>query len=642
MDNQTQQAGTNTVTASDGTQLNPLAVNLAKAIRLQEGGGKVDYGAVGDSGTSTGAYQFHGDNFKNWASQYGLNPNDFSPVNQDKVAYARINDQLQQGRAPSEIAAMWNGAREENGKMVPINPAYVEGVKKYYGQIVGNGSVGGYPSPSSVGQESSQGSVGGYPAPQQPQQTQDTTQQQVPQDQDANLTGIPIVDSIGNMLGKGVGFLFPALGDIKSAAQGNLNKTPLQVGADVGMSVLPFTGVGDVGEGLRAAGLLGENSGAITRLLTGAATGYGYGALGNLSQGQSIGQAISPNMGTLGGAALGGAANAILPKILAPFAKNLTKGGAQSALEDSLGQEASRLKPTQRIMADMPNAGKDAIETIARTPDALPQVVDNHHYDTTQAQQIMENRANTLSQLRASALDKMGVQFSLEGDLQRKAIEMLNQGSKDAPDRLQRGEQMMQQISEYARNYGGDNINATQLEKIKESNPYASPVARAARWLLEQQSETEGMPDLKLFNREIQKHIHAQQILEKMQGQVVKGGNLGKYLRRGAFDVAGTVAGTTLGGGFLGTLGGALAGDKLSELLSAWQSRTALSSPLQEAILERLATEDPQIVQQYAQSVGRAGTVIPQRAAPTATKIPGTLRNLLISSGARGMASVGQ
>ncbi len=75
-----------------GTNIDPTALALSRSIRQVESGG--DYNAKGDNGTSFGAYQFHGDNFKNWATQYGLDPTDKSPTNQDHLAYLKIKSGL--------------------------------------------------------------------------------------------------------------------------------------------------------------------------------------------------------------------------------------------------------------------------------------------------------------------------------------------------------------------------------------------------------------------------------------------------------------------------------------------------------------------------------------------------------------------
>lgn len=124
------QDSSNTYIATDGSRLNPTAVLLAKSIRKVES--NHDYNAVGDSGESHGAYQFNKDNFNTWAQQYGLDPNDMSPVNQDRVAYTRINDLLEKGLKPSEVAAIWNGAKATSTGYQAINPQYVEKVKSAY------------------------------------------------------------------------------------------------------------------------------------------------------------------------------------------------------------------------------------------------------------------------------------------------------------------------------------------------------------------------------------------------------------------------------------------------------------------------------------------------------------------------------
>lgn len=115
----------------DFTNLDPQVVSLAKAIRQTESGG--DFNAIGDQGTSKGAYQFHNDHFEKWATQYGLDPKDFSPVNQDKVAYARMKDLKDQGYHAGEIAAMWNGSHLENGRPVANHPDYITKVQKNLG-----------------------------------------------------------------------------------------------------------------------------------------------------------------------------------------------------------------------------------------------------------------------------------------------------------------------------------------------------------------------------------------------------------------------------------------------------------------------------------------------------------------------------
>lgn len=117
-------------------------------------------------------------------------------------------------------------------------------------------------------------------------------------------------------------FLFPAVGDIYNDLTGKNKKTALQQAGDVALTALPFIpGLGEASEAARGAEVAGEGAevaaksgglvGKIASLPTavkGAGVGYGAGVASNLSQGQSVGQALTPNAANIGGAVLGGAA----------------------------------------------------------------------------------------------------------------------------------------------------------------------------------------------------------------------------------------------------------------------------------------------------------------------------------------------
>lgn len=141
------------------------ALTLSRSIALQESskdGKTPNYTASGDAGTSYGAYQWNNgkkplspgqlpENFTSAAKEFGLNPNDFSPQNQDKVAYAQVLKMKQQGLQPEQIAAAWNagmghisdwqnhkGVTEVNGQQIQYDtPGYVNKVQKYYQQLAG-------------------------------------------------------------------------------------------------------------------------------------------------------------------------------------------------------------------------------------------------------------------------------------------------------------------------------------------------------------------------------------------------------------------------------------------------------------------------------------------------------------------------
>lgn len=107
----------------DLTQLDPKVVKVMSALKRIESGG--DYNAVGDNGESHGAYQFNKGNWNAWAGQYLGDTNaPMTSANQNKLMYARIKQQKDDGLQPEEIAAIHNGAHKEGGQYVYNNPEY--------------------------------------------------------------------------------------------------------------------------------------------------------------------------------------------------------------------------------------------------------------------------------------------------------------------------------------------------------------------------------------------------------------------------------------------------------------------------------------------------------------------------------------
>src|SRR5581483_1034853 len=134
------------------------ALTLAHAIALTESGtnGKPNYDAKGKS-NEHGAYQWLPGNFESAAKEAGLNPSDFSPKNQDKVAYYQIKKYKDQGYKPYEIAALWNSGdpngyknhKGVNAEGVPYDtPKYVENVKNNYMSLKKQKTVGSMLSPT--------------------------------------------------------------------------------------------------------------------------------------------------------------------------------------------------------------------------------------------------------------------------------------------------------------------------------------------------------------------------------------------------------------------------------------------------------------------------------------------------------------
>lgn len=263
----------------------PQVLAVVKAIRQVETGG--DYNnRTGDSGSSAGAYQWNNDgkplkpgespsHWKNAAGQYlGDSNAPMTRENQNKVAYSQVDAYKKQGLSPLEIDALWNGAHKDVGT----------------GKYVHNNSQRATKFQEALQQEAGQQGGGlTSPLPQLPQEPLGAT----PPDQGGIGNGI--VDTakrVGN-------FFFPAVADVYHDIKGDSTKTGLQQAGDVALTALPFIpGLGELGMGARTG----------TVLAKGAGLGYGAGVASNLSQGQSVDQAIQPQMSNLAGAALGGAA----------------------------------------------------------------------------------------------------------------------------------------------------------------------------------------------------------------------------------------------------------------------------------------------------------------------------------------------
>lgn len=124
------------------------AVNAARAIRKRESNG--NYNAIGDNGMSAGAYQWNNpggvlspgqipSNFARDAKEVGLDPNDFSPKNQDNVAYKIALNRIEAGYTVPEFAAEWNAgdrnAYQNFNQKHGNTPQYAQDVNNIYQEL---------------------------------------------------------------------------------------------------------------------------------------------------------------------------------------------------------------------------------------------------------------------------------------------------------------------------------------------------------------------------------------------------------------------------------------------------------------------------------------------------------------------------
>jgi uncharacterized protein YidB (DUF937 family) len=128
------------------TQPDIQAIALTKAIRQKESGG--NYSAIGDAGTSTGAYQYQKSTWNGFSKEIlGVDNAPMTPENQNAVTYGMVKKWKDSGLGPAQIAAKWNSGSENgwenkvgtttiNGQQIQYNtPKYVQDVVNNFKQI---------------------------------------------------------------------------------------------------------------------------------------------------------------------------------------------------------------------------------------------------------------------------------------------------------------------------------------------------------------------------------------------------------------------------------------------------------------------------------------------------------------------------
>ena len=452
-------------------QLDPQVVTLAKAIRKVETNG--NYSAVNpdSGGVSVGAYQWHGANqaaamqhFKTEAVAEGLNPNDFSPTNQDLVAYTKMKNLKDQGYHAGEIAALWNGAKIVNGRPVPINPAYVQKVQKAVSEVSGtNGYVTPPPLPAAA-----------TATPQQTQDSsgsQDTNQpnnQPMSAGQDVGNFALGVAKSVPQTLvglGKlGESALDQTFGRVANAVSGKgfsaqnfnpneqtnqsnidnsikANNTAQKAGVvagDIGQFFIPG-GAEEAGANIasKAAELLDLGPNAIKTIELGGrglVSGVENTALGK-AQGQTNGQAL----------ATGGIS------AVAPFAGQAVKG-ITGLLPDLLGGQGS--KAALAVKAANPELYED-IASGARTPGSLASDI------TSAADQYEKTGKASLQAMKDSLPDVAMPKTNIQGQIQ-KIIDSVSGSNLSVED-----ERTLNKLQDYVSKNVGNNTTSKGILDLR-------------------------------------------------------------------------------------------------------------------------------------------------------------------------------
>ncbi|MDE2016001.1 MAG: hypothetical protein KGJ89_05550 [Patescibacteria group bacterium] len=583
----TQTNGTNNVQPGNG--LDPNALALTKAIGMQENGGQAptpqDYVKKGGSG-ERGAYQFTQEAWNNYAGQIlGDSQADPTPENQNQVAYGMVNRWLTEGYSPQQIASKWNSGQFNSSLTSGTNkygvrydvPAYRAGVLKYYGQLLGEKGMTMPSSPSQAG--NGQGFMGGLTG-----KTQNDFWQNL---SSGNITGAA---------GQALNWAFPIVGDFANDVQGKNQKTFLQQLGDAGLSALWFVPG------------FGEGADLLTRAGIGAATGLGAGVASSLSQGETLGQAVNPfQASTVFGAATGGLAGGLLPKVSEALGKNFNQEKVVGNVVKNINDVLGGTKAGKNILSDAGARGMNLGKVILDAG-ALPDAVDGK-WDSVASQAAVNKVIKNLSELRASALDKVGTASNL-GELRNEITAAIKQNFiGDTQNKLV---SYLKNEFKALKSQMGKDVLPSDLEKIKESfagkggygNVSPKDMAKANRIAgnavktkIEDLSTESGLPGIKEFNQIIGAHEQALKALKKINGQTVKGGRLGNMLRGHAMGGVAAIAANAMGLGGLGDVLSALAGEGANNLISKLGADNSIANPLQVAILNKIAKSDPEIVQ---------------------------------------------
>lgn len=618
---------TPTSSAASSGPTNQQLLALTHAIALQESGsgGKPNYAAVGDNGTSHGAYQWQPGNFEAAAKDAGLDPNDRSPMNQDKVAYFQVKGMADKGLSPAQIASTWNSGQPNNfqnhsgttvinGKPISYDtPAYVRGVQAHYQQLLGQS-----PKPAS---------------PAAPVPTASSAPI-VPDPNDGSHTGLignlgigatkgaenlilntaggvnSVLDQtlgrVGNAIA-GKGFVPTDNGAKTAALKTALNVAPSNAAQDVGAGIYDASGFAaapelDVGKLAEAAPTIAKVGNAALRVGLGAVKDatIGTAETGDPVQGALIG--VGGGALRTAGEGVGAAAGAI----------GKLRANPSGIVEDALRTTANKYTSSQRMLAEMEGkSGTNPLSVIASYGNkAVPQTEAVGKINPTEAIDFLHGKIADLSGLKNEAVFNSSHTVTVP-EFRKYTADTIDAQPWSAGKKAQALAESNRYFDNLDTVYKGKPLPLAEVDKIKTeqaglSNAYSNPktpfdydthgvIGKAARSLVELHADDAPTKEL---NKLIQSHYDAAKLLDTLRGKTPHGGALGLALSKLGGEVAGSVAGSTVGHPFLGAMAGRLVGGQVDDLLNS----NLISNPLKRMIINSYKGEAPEVVarmQQY-------------------------------------------
>jgi hypothetical protein len=429
----------------------------------------------------------------------------------------------------------------------------------------------------------------------------------------AEESNLPTTGQVAGQLG-GVALDLATAGTYGKAATagmeaGKLATTAAPIATTAARTVLPeVTKVGEVAA--KSSGLF--TKAGIANVVKGAGIGYGYdvtqGLQGARGEDRTAGKAFIPGLGT----AIGGGIPAITGGVQS--VKDITSGKAKqdaiNELESKYTEWSTGTKPGKKLvngvikkteMLDKAGTtGKTPMRTLAENG-VVPEIKGTK-FDTYIQAESFRNNVNSLQEANRSALAEAGLS-TIPSDLntlEAKAIKYaktpqnINGGRFDKMEKEIRAEfdllrknypdgKIPLALQDDIKSARWDNVfknkGLVDADVLKKDSEYA--IAKALQKNIEEVATQAGHSEVAQLNREIGDRLEAAKFLESLDGKVLKGGRLGKFV--------GTVIGSSLGQTIPGKIIGALGGNYVADILI----KSSVQSPVRRAILKNLETKDP-------------------------------------------------
>lgn len=541
------------------TQLDPDAVNLAKAIRQHESGG--NFNATGKSG-ETGAYQFTAPTWKGYAKEVlGDSNAPMTPENQNQVAYTKIKQWKDGGKNVGQIASMWNaGEGKPNAYLennVGVNkygvnydtPAYAKKVAEIYQQLKGT--------------------------TQSPQNPQDTSKQQEQQNE----------PNLGEQIGQRAQDVGTSIGKAGTGAVQLLSGQPGEGAKNVFGGLLQGAGA--------IAGGIGDITGKALELIPGVKQvenllGQGIGTLAKTDAGKSVVKSINdfstqhPELSKDIGAGfnivtaipilkgLGAIKNVALDATSSAL-KNL----AEKSMTNDLTETVGRTVAGKKLLAQ---GGENYVKTLIDER-AIPEIV-NGKYSTKDAfSKLNQGIKNIDNNIYQPLLDKASYSGSVQTsfvpleDIKQSAIKLAQSELKDTAPIEKYFERLKIKYGDYPPINEINKAKRIVSKNITEagfaSQTYSADeiVRKSLQTAVEDGAKALGIPNIDAINQQMAGLIKAQKVLKQIEGKSVKTG-LVKGLIQNTATVGGEIAGTATGIPIAGTLTGRQAGGYVGNKLS--------------------------------------------------------------------------